>query len=186
MNTFEKRLQEAYRSRPSAYSEKRYADFESQLIDLIAVGENSNDKCCVLGALVDHYHFVKNDSRALEVLYECTKICPERVEGWLGLAEHFHYYEVDLDAAANNIEIALQKAVAERCLVRQVLGVRIRISLARKAYGLVNESLVKLLDYQPPPDSIDVALESDFISEIPTNAANNTVVQRYKALVERL
>jgi tetratricopeptide (TPR) repeat protein len=180
---FDQKLRALYRHRSVLYEEERFADFENDLLNLLEISESAEDRFDVLSSLADHYHFIEDDSRARDAIQQCVALCPERVEGWLGLAEHFHYYELDLDEAARNIEIALQKAWTEQCQVKQVLGVRIRIGLAREMYEVVNDSLELLVAYQLPRGSVDVPFEHDFVPMILIDKVDGIVLQQYKSLV---
>lgn len=170
---------------PAAYRQKRFEEVEAKLLNILAISNGTEQRLCALDMLVNHYHLVGKMQLALNAIHERISAAPQQVEGLLGLAEHFHYYEVDLARAAKYIEAALQEGFAQGEFVRQVLGVRIRIALARKDYSIVKESIAMLLDYRPTPGKIDVALEQDFVSEIPAGVVDSEVLNRYVALASK-
>ncbi len=170
---------------PIAYRRKKFEAVETELRNMLEIAEDLAQKYLVLGMMVNHYHFIGKLPLAEDAIRKRITLNQEQVDGWLGLAEHFHYHDEDFDRAAQYIEVALQKALATRELVRQVLGVRIRIALAQKNYRIVNDSLLMLADYRPPKGGFDVAIESDFILQIPANSVDEDVLSRYKALVSK-
>ena len=167
---------------PIAYREKRFAEIEEALLKLVDRAEDTEQKVHALLSLGTHYHFVENLPAAEKAIEALIQADPQEVLGWLGLAEHFHYYDEDFERAASNIEIALAKALAKKELVRQVLGARIRIALLNSDYALVHASLAALIEYQKLAGAIDVAFEKDFISQIPPHTVDMELLDRYVAL----
>jgi hypothetical protein len=176
------RLREIGRNIPLAYREERFAQVEEELLTLLDIAGSPGDKCDVLCVLANHYHYLQNDALGLEALQKSVAYCPDDVNAWIGLTEHFHYHDVDLTRAAECVETALQKATAANALVRQVLGVRLRIALEQDNHDLVNATLTSLIDFVPSKGSIDVAFETDFISRMPLQFIDRALLERYKAL----
>lgn len=172
------------RKLPLAYMEERFVEIEEDLMQLLRLANTADEKFIVQGKLASHYAFQQDWSRAEKALVARTVIDGARVEGWLGLAEHFHYYNEDLGLAFTYVEKALAAALAANELVRQVLGVKIRVALSLANFPAVEQSLLMLIEYEPPKGGFDIALESDFISIIPTGAVIPELVTRYKAIVE--
>jgi hypothetical protein len=183
MNTLDEKLWMISQRRAAAYSEERYKEFEAELNAFYLEAQDDDQRFSATSMLADHYHQTKADGRALAAIRQSITIFPERVEAWLALAEHFHYYQINLDEAASAIEVALQKAIVENCQVRQVLGVRIRIALERGEYGVVNDSLARLVEYKVPKGGFDVALERDFVSRIPEQTVDEKLLRQYEALL---
>lgn len=161
----------------------KFEAVEMKLQELLALAVGVDEKQHVFGMLANHYNLVDDAPRALRALQDRLALCPESAQSWLGLAEYFHYHDIDLAKASENIEIALEKSLAEGVQVVQVLGARIRIALEMKDYARVNDSLSHLLEYTHPPGSIDVAPESDFISQLPHEAVDADLLARYEAMV---
>ena len=108
---------------------------------------------------------------------------PDDVQALIALTEHHQYPQVDLVKAADAAERALALAIEQALLVRQVLGVRMRIALERGNFDVASESLVRLVEYVSPTHSLDVAYERDFLEMIPPGAIESALIERYSALV---
>ena len=180
---FEVKAEAIARKLPRAYMEDRFTEIEQDLRELKQLAVTVDEKFSVQGKLASHYAFQQDWPKTEAALRERAELDSARVEGWLGLAEHFHYYNEDLQLASTYVEKALTTAVEANELVRQVLGVRIRISLASGNYSIVEQSLLMLLEYRSPPGGFDVALESDFVSLIPVDAVDPEIIERYEALI---
>ncbi|UOD27740.1 hypothetical protein INH39_19800 [Massilia violaceinigra] len=178
------KIQEFDASLFASYRSARFHEVEVRLRELLALAGNIDERDHVLDMFVNHFHFVGDLLRARQVLEERIVLSPDLVEARIGLTEHYHYHEEDIEKAAETVEIALQKAFVKNRQVRQVLGVRIRIALKRKDYATVNNSLSMLLTYELPHGGFDVALESDFIPQIPLEATTNDILMRYKELAK--
>ncbi|MBY0572857.1 MAG: hypothetical protein K2P84_04190 [Undibacterium sp.] len=181
-NFIEKIKQYDLLSRP-LYAADRFDDVEKLLSNLLEFAKTNDEKDLVFSELVNHYHRAKKLLDAKTLLKERIELAPDRVSGWLGMAEHFHYHDVDLDRASENIEIALRNAIVQKELVRQVLGVRIRIALEQGKYEVVNQSLRELVDYQVPEAGLDVGFEKDFVSQIPVHLVDEAILNRYMKMI---
>lgn len=171
------------RKLPSAYIEDRFAQIEQDLEELQELALTVDEKFTVQGMLASHYAFRRNWPKTEAALQERASLDSARVEGWLGLAEHFHYYNEDLRLASHYVEQALVAALAAKEFVRQVLGVRIRIALVLGNHPIVEQSLQMLVEYSCPSGGLDVAFESDFISRIPEGTVSPELIARYKVLI---
>ncbi len=116
-----------------------------------------------------------------ELLRETIKIAPDDAYSWIAMAEHYHYYAVDLAKARSTIEIAVEKALAEKNFVRQAFGVLIRIALAQGDFCAVEKCLAALNDYIAPAGTVDVAAERDFLGRIPEGSIQPAILERYRA-----
>ncbi len=168
----------------ASYRSERFEEVEIRLRELQAEAVSAEECDHVLSMYVNHYHFVGDSPRAEQALRQRIALFPDLVEAWIGLTEHFHYHEEDIEKAAETVEIALQKSLKQGRQVRQVLGVRIRIALKRKDYAKVNDSLLKLLTYKLPPEGFDVAFEIDFIPEVAVAETSEDLLRQYKELVK--
>jgi hypothetical protein len=177
-NFIEKIKQYDFLSRP-LYAADRFDDVEKLLINLLQFAKTTDEKDFVFSELIGHFHIAKKLLHAKTLLKERIELAPDRVSGWLGMAEHFHYHDVDLDRASESIEMALRNAIVQKELVRQVLGVRIRIALKQGRYEVVNQSLRELVNYQVPEGGLDVGFEKDFVPQIPVHLVEQVVLDRY-------
>lgn len=119
-----------------------------------------------------------------DVIRECLSITPDDTLAWITLAEHFHYYAVDLKRAREIVDTALKKARAEGAFIRQALGVRIRIALALSDYATVESSLRDLVQYKKPAGPVlDVGFEEDFLPRIPPDKVDSALIAQYESLV---
>jgi hypothetical protein len=182
MNDYIEKMKEFDASLFASYRSAKFDEVKVRLDELLALASNIDERDHVLDMFVNHFHFIGDPLRARRALEERIALSPDLVEARVGLTEHYHYHEEDIEKAAEAVEIALQKALVKDRQVRQVLGVRIRIALKRKDYATINNSLSMLLTYELPQGGFDVALESDFIPQIPLEATTNDILTRYKEL----
>ena len=117
------------------------------------------------------------------MIRQCIELEPNDSFHWIRLAEHFHYYAVDLQEALLAINTAIEKAEAEKAFVRQAHGVRIRIALELQDYMLVEKSMAKIVDYVTPSGSPDVTPEDDFLLRVPVGSIDQDVLARYRARI---
>lgn len=183
-DSFISKIKEFDASLFASYRSEQFEEVEARLDELRAYAGSGEERDHVLDMYVSHFHFVGDSLRARQALQERIALSPDLVEARIGLTEHFHYHEEDIEKAAEAVEIALKKAFDGKRQVRQVLGVRIRIALKRKDYATINDSLLKLLTYELPQGGFDVALESDFIPQIALEATTTDLLEQYKDLVK--
>lgn len=182
---FSERFGELRQVRRDLYRRQEFDQYEGALNDLRLNAVDRDELNEVISALISHYHYVDKNGEALRELEEQVRLLPDEVEGWLGIAEHFHYHEIDLVKAASHIETALDRALARGIQVRQVLGVRARIAIARDDFRLAENSIRRLIDYKLPSEGLDVSLEDDFLSTIPVGAIDHALIAEYQDLVRR-
>ncbi len=181
---FDKRLRRLERGLPSFYRQKRFSDVHEALQRLLIDANGVDQRVGVRAVLTRHYHFVQDDDAALRAISDQIAEKPNDLLSLIDLAEHFHYHQVDLQKAADAVERALAAAVKQGLLVRQVLGVRLRIALETANFDIVGDSLSRLVEYQPIGQSLDVAYESDFIERIPSGSIDVELIERYRALLQ--
>jgi hypothetical protein len=104
----------------------------------------------------------------------------------LSLAEHFHYYDVDLTRSLGHISQAIAKAKADGKFMYQSLGVQARLSLETQNWPLLEETLHDLATYEHTPGNADVFPESDFLPLIPAGVISAQAVAAYVQRVEHL
>ncbi|KQV59803.1 hypothetical protein ASD07_23605 [Duganella sp. Root336D2] len=163
---------------------ERFQEVERDLQELRLLATTRDEIFGVQGDFASLYAFQNDLVKAEAARRAQIAIDESRVEGWLGLAEHFHYYDENLEKAFNHIEKALVVAMDSSDLVRQVLGVKIRICLKMANYQAVEQALEMLVGYQLPPGAFDVALESDFLSKVPLGEVSAELIARYQSLLK--
>ena len=113
------------------------------------------------------------------VIKEAISVCQNSPIPWYYLAEHYLYYDVNLESAEKNIEIAVEKALHRKKFVRPVMGVRIRVALERSDYEAVQNALEILIEYVPIPESPEIEPETDFLKKIPKGKVKKSIIDRY-------
>ena len=187
-DAFEQAMRQLGRFQTAAYRDKRFSEVEARLNELLADAVSDEERAYVWAQLAGHHQLLASmnadsaaNQRALHALQTCVQLCPDDALNWLSLAEHFHYIDGNLEDAARYADIALGKAMIEGNLVRQTLGARIRIALKRDDMKTVHASLETLVNQAP--GKLDVALEDDFVSLIPSGGVPAELLARYQAKV---
>ncbi len=180
--SFWKRLNKLRRVRPALYRQARFGAVEEALQRLIADAGDADQRNNARATLSSHYQFTGNNVAALKVINEQLNEKPDDVQALIAMTEHHHYAQVDLVKAADAVERALVLAIEQALLVRQVLGVRMRIALESGKFDVAGDSLVRLVEYVPPTHSLDVAYERDFLDMIPPGSIDAALIERYSAL----
>ena len=101
----------------------------------------------------------------------------------LSLAEHFYYYDVDLERSLAHIADAVSKARTIGKFVYQALGVQARLCIATRDWRLLESTLIQLTLHEHTPGRADVFPETDFIARIPPDVVSQDIV---KAFVDRV
>lgn len=104
---------------------------------------------------------------------------PQIPDGWISLALHHSYYTGNLEKALSAINTAIEKSVIDGNFVRQSHLERIRIALSLEDFSLVAESMRVLLEHEPRRGTMDVELESDFLSLIPVGSVSAKLIDEY-------
>jgi len=171
-------------------------DLKPVLVAALDTAEDDEEKLHVLSRLAGEWQIelaqIPFDEEHREkfvaaesVIRQCIDLQPSDSYNWIRLAEHFHYYAVDLQKALPVTNTAIEKAEEEKAFVRQAYGVRIRIALDLKDYMLVEKSMVAIADYGVPSGNLDVAPEDDFLKRIPVGSIDQQVLTRYHALIRK-
>lgn len=183
MEAFWKRLNRLHRERPSLYRQGRFDEVEDAANRLIADATDAEQRNNARSILVDLYHFRGDFDAALAAIEAQIEEKADDLQAWLALTEHHHYAKIDLPKAADAVEKTLSLATQQVLLVRQVLGVRMRIALETGAFDKASETLSSLIDYEPPAHSLDVAYEGDFLAKIPAGAVDAALIAKYTGLL---
>ncbi len=133
------------------------------------------------GLLKEEYDWYGYTSKSIEHERELIRIFPEAPMPHIILASQLHWTMEDLDAAAEEIESAIEKAQADGNFLRHALNTRARIARAREDYSLLEETLKAIMAYRPPPQSQDIGVEKDFLTNLPDGVVSQDVVADYLA-----
>ena len=169
----------------------RSADLRPALRAALQQAVDMEERSYVLGQLASEYHLQLSkvpfdDAHRQEfedaesVIKDWIKAAPGEPYPWLVLAEHFHYYAIDLDKALETANKAVALAAHDGSFVRQAHGTRIRIALQQRKYQDVAESLSAIIGSRSSPGAVDVAPETDFLKRIPEGAVDPELVKRYR------
>jgi tetratricopeptide (TPR) repeat protein len=158
----------------------RDADLTDILTDELRNSKNDEEKLYVYSLLISELQNHGRVEEAEATIRARIEIRPNKPDSWITLALHYFYYANQPAEALSAINTAIDKARLDGNFVRQSHIERIRIALDLRRYPVVEESLTELLEYEPERESLDVQLESDFLSRIPSGVVNAAVIERYK------
>ena len=179
--------------------------FEQVLIDLRALrkGDRERDLCAHIQDLLSQ-PWAEDESRILrsELLGELqlrgkyseaealllAEVAREPQEPYhsLSLAEHFHYYNVNLTRSLECLAQAIEKAKLDGKFMYQALGTQARVAIELRDWELLEVTLRDLASYRHTPGKADVFPETDFLSRIPGGCVSPEVIDAYVRRVEYL
>ena len=139
-------------------------------------------RCELVGEL--RYHGRYSDAEA--VLRGEVEREPSEPFHSLSLAEHFHYYDVDLPRSLEFVAEAIAKAKSDGKFLYQALGVQARLAIELQNWPLLEATLRELTSYNHTPGNVDVFPETDFLQRIPPGVVPASVVGAYGRRVEYL
>jgi tetratricopeptide (TPR) repeat protein len=160
------------------------ADVTPLIMSVIVATQNKEGLLYLLSMLASEYSFLGRLDDAERTLHKIIDLDPDRPDGWIRLSEFHFYMKEEMDAAFSTIQIAVQKAEAEGNFVRQAKGVLIRIALEMQKYTIVDDTLRQLIKYAPKSESLDVALEDDFLDRIPRQLVDTSIIEQYREKCE--
>ena len=138
------------------------------------------------GELVCEYRRHQRYKDAAAVLEAEIEREPNEPYHSLSLAEHFHYYDVDLERSLAHIADAVSKAKTNGKFVYQALGVQARLCIATRDWRLLELTLIQLTLHQHTPGRADVFPETDFVARIPPGVVSQHIVEAYLYRVDHL
>lgn len=139
-------------------------------------------RCELVGELDRHGRY----GEAEAVLHTEVEREPTEPFHSLRLAEHFHYYEVDLPRSLGFVAQAVAKAKSDGKFMYQALGTQARLAVETQDWPLLEATLRDLTLYEHTPGNADVFPETDFLSRIPAGAVSSGLVAAYVQRVEFL
>ena len=136
--------------------------------------------------LVGEFH-LRDRNREAELLLQAeVEREPNEPFHSLSLAEHFHYYDVDLQRSLSHIKQAIAKANVDGKFMYQALGVQARLAVETQDWPLLEETLLALAAYEHTPGNVDVFPETDFLKRIPSGVVAPDAIASYVRRVEHL
>lgn len=158
------------------------ADATSLILATLRTAKDKDEQTYLLSSLASEYQSLGKLPEAEEAIRNQINLAPDSPDGWIQLAGHLYRYAKDLPKALSTVELAVTKALVNGHFVRQALAERIRIALDMKNYPIVEASMLKLIEYVPKPGSLDVRLETDFLTRIPVGTISIEIVEKYRKL----
>lgn len=137
-------------------------------------------------SLISELQSSGENAEALRFLLHETEIEPNEPFHWLCLAEHFHYYDIDLQRSINYIAIAISKARVDGKFLYQALGIQARLSIETENWKLLEKTLQELATYEHRCGDVDVFPETDFLQNIPAGVISRNVIFGYEERVNYL
>jgi len=180
------RFKEARLKLRSMRKADRTRDLSSNIKSLLSEDWSPEEAFTLRCELVAELH-LRGRNREAEVLLQAeVEREPNEPFHSLSLAEHFHYYDVDLQRSLSNINQAIAKANADGKFMYQALGVQARIAVETQNWPLLEETLRDLAAYQHTPGNVDVFPETDFLKCIPSGVVAPDAIEAYVRRVEYL
>ena len=164
----------------------RERDLSDHIQALLSQTWSSEELFTLRCELVGELHRHGRHAEAEAVLHAEVEREPAEPFHSLQLAEHFHYYEVDLPRSLGFVGQAVAKARSDGKFMYQALGVQARLAVETQDWPLLEATLHNLASYEHTPGNADVFPETDFLPSIPAGVVSSAVVDAYVQRVEYL
>jgi hypothetical protein len=180
------RLEDTFNELRAMRRARRSDDLSSHIEELLNQHWEPEEARVLRGELIGEYQRhgrYKDAEKLLE-----TEVRREPLEPYhsLSLAEHYNYYDVDLQRSLEHVAKAIEKARADGKFMYQALGVQARLALGARNWQLLEATLNDLAAYEHTPGNVDVFPETDFVEHIPNGAVPSHAVAAYMQRVEHL
>lgn len=96
------------------------------------------------------------------------------------IASHLYYDKGDRTAAYPVARRAVEKALQHGDMIRQSVGDLVRICIDLQNYAEVESLLKTLVDYEPAPGTLEIALEKDLLQRLPAGAVSDEIFAAYR------
>ena len=179
-------LENAFSELRALRKQDRGCDLTSQIETMLLQAWPEDDARVLRGELVGELHRQDRLAEAEALLRIEIERDPKEPFHSLSLAEHFHYYDVDLSESLKHVAQAIAKAEVDGKFMYQALGVQARLAIETESWSLLEETLCGLADYEHTPGNADVFPETDFLARIPTGAVAEGALAAYLERVEYL
>lgn len=164
----------------------RARDLSAHIQGLLAQAWSPEERFGLRCELVGEFHHHGNYGQAEALLHVEVEREPAEPFHSLRLAEHFHYYEVDLRRSLVFVAQAIAKAKSDGKFMYQALGAQARLAIEVQDWPLLEATLQDLASYEHTPGNADVFPETDFLPRIPSGAVAASAVAAYAHRVEQL
>jgi hypothetical protein len=164
----------------------RNRDLSSHIETLLDQAWSEEDARVLRGELIGELHRHDRLPEAESLLLAEVKRDPAEPHHSISLAEHFHYYAVDLTKSLEQITLAIEKARLDGKFMYQALGIQARLAVETQNWPLLESTLVALAAYEHTPGNVDVFPETDFLPRIPVGVVTPQSVSAYASRVEYL
>ena len=127
--------------------------------------------------LVECAVFEMHDAEEI-LLRERIKRFPNKPVPLIALSD-FLVRQNDLEQARQVAEMATAIALADGNFIRDAYNSLARVAVKSSNYDLLEDTLLKLIEYRPGPGSQNVRYETDFLSELPADAVDSEILNAY-------
>jgi hypothetical protein len=180
------RLEKALAELRAARQRDRTGDLCSCIEAMLRQEWPDNDARVLRGELVGELHRHNRLAEAEALVLSEIESEPAEPYHSLSLAEHFHYYDVDLAKSLHHIARAIEKAKVDGKFMYQALGVQARLAIEAQNWPLLESTLRVLAAYEHTPGNADVFPEADFVLRIPIGVVSQDAVSAYTRRIEYL
>ncbi|MBL0085180.1 MAG: hypothetical protein IPP44_00460 [Ideonella sp.] len=164
----------------------RALDLSSHIEAMLRQAWPDEESSVLRGELVEELHRHNRFAEAESLLISEVEHDPAEPYHSLALAEHFHYYDVDLAKGIRHIAQAIAKAKVDGKFMYQALGIQARLAIEDHNWHLLESTLHDLAAYEHTPGNADVFPETDFVPRIPVGVVSPDCIHAYASRVEYL
>ena len=154
------------------------------LRDLLRRTVADEDYVALTGLLLSEYAFFRMHDQEELLLRGQIERFPNKPIPQIALAD-FLVSRQDFKQASRVVEGAIRAALADGNFVRDAYNCRARLAITTEDYGLLEDTLEKLIEYHPIAGSQNVRCETDFLSDLPEDAVNPEVLREYLRVCKR-
>jgi hypothetical protein len=180
------RLEETLNDLRARRKAHRSADLSSHIETLLVQQWSHEDTRVLRGELISECQRHGRFQDAARLLQAEVDREPQEPYYSLSLAEHYHYYDIDLACSLRHVADAIAKAGEDGKFMYQALGVQARLALETQNWQLLQATLRELAEYEHTPGNADVFPETDFVARIPNGAVPTEAIAAYLQRVEHL
>ncbi len=179
-------LENAFGELRSLRKQDRGRDLSSHIEAMLSQPWPEDEARVLRGELIGELHRHDRHAEAEALLRAEIDREPQEPFHSLCLAEHFHYYAVNLSKSLKHVADAIAKAEVDGKFMYQALGVQARLAIEAQDWPLLEASLRGLATYEHTPGNADVFPETDFLTRIPARSVADDVLSSYVERVEYL
>jgi hypothetical protein len=180
------RLEDAFTELRTLRQRDHRRDLSAHIEAMLGQAWPEEEARALRGELIGELHRHDRLAEAEALLVAEVERDPAEPYPSLSLAEHFHYYAVDLAKSIEHIALAIAKAKIDGKFMYQALGVQARLAVETQNWPLLESTLHGLATFEHTPGNVDVFPETDFIPRIPVGVVSARSVVAYTSRVEYL